>query len=365
MPLSQRDRRDPAGKGDVASCPVAPGMVRLGVVVDLCQSPGLPVSFLHGLYQSYHLPWLRWINRLPHAWVTLCVNSWLLNLWAEQNWDGGEGLELLRTAYDLGRVELCATASHHAILPLVAEAVAFRQVKRHGRLLADLLHPEWAPAGLVPPQLAYGHELLRLAQPLGLRWCLADDLGFGALHGGVPYDHVLRCGGLLLPLCSRFGSQQLLQHCAHNPRSGARQHQQGLLQWSGGGDVYQILRVPGEALAGVDLPSRLGEWLNSHAEAGSRIMHLSALLDQLPQQPGEVPPGSCRLELDDFWSGRFFAPWQGPAAWDAARQAGSALEQWHARLDELLASHTFEDEASAGAAGLRHMADVLEQAQGR
>jgi hypothetical protein len=338
-------------------------VVRLALFVDLCAPPGISDAGLQHLYRAHQLPWLRALAQWPHRDVTLAVNSWVLQQWLQRGWD--EGLDLLRQLYDFGKVELCGTASHHAILPLAPESVAFRQVRRNSRLLQQVLHPEWRPAGFYPPELAFGHELSRVLLPLGFRWCLADDSCYAALHGQVPQDHVTRCGGLQVVLCSRMWSARLEHIEAFSARVFAEKHQEELSQWLGNRPGYQVLRLPLQAVGAAGVEKVLA-FLDEHRGFGNQVQHLSAVVDSFRVEEGEVPPGSCRTSAEDFWAGSFFSPWRnggGQSAWQLSEHAILELEEWQDRLDELLSSSTFEREGGAGATGLHWLVERLRAAR--
>lgn len=354
------DRGDAGGSASVSK---RLRVVRLALFVDLCSPAGVSGPGLQDLYHNHQLPWLRALADRPHRDVSLAINSWALQQWLQRGWD--EGLDLLRQLYDFGKVELCGTASHHTILPLAPESVAFRQVRRNSRLLQQLLHPEWRPAGFFPPELAYGHELSRVLLPLGFRWCLADDSCYAALHGHVPQDTVTRCGGMLLLLCSRMWSERLQHIEEFSPLAFAEKHQQELQSWLGGRDGYQVLRLSGAAVGPRGVENVL-TFLDAHRAFGNEPQHLSAVVDSFAVQEGEVPPGSCRTRTEDFWAGAFFAPWRNggaQTAWDLSEQAIGELEEWQDRLDELLSSTTFEGEPGAGAGGLHWLVERLRTAR--
>jgi hypothetical protein len=324
---------------------------RLAVVLDLSLPPGLSPDDLQHAYQRFHLPWLRELVNRGQPGLTLVVNSWLLGRWLEWGWE--EGLTHLRVLYDYGKVEWCATASHHTILPLAPESVGFRQVRRNLRLLQQLLHPEWRPAGFSPPALAYGHELVRLLAPLGFRWCLADDSSFAALHGWVPHVHVTRCGPLHVLLCSRLWSERLRHLGQIGPKRFAATHRQELDGWFGG-NGYQVLRLVAHHYEQAPREAFFA-FLDEHQQRGTLLTGCSALLDVFASHEGEVPPGSCFTRPEDFWQGAFFAPWRGAEAdhaWQASEEAILELEEWQNQLDELLSSQTFEDGRGPGGANL-------------
>ena len=312
-------------------------MTRLALVVDLSVPLSTPHERLQDLYQQCHLAWLGQLLESSAPPVALTLNAWLLNYWVQQGWE--EGLARLRSLYDFGKVELLGTASHAAILPLVPESMAFRQVRRQLKLMQQLLHPEWRPAGFYPPALAFGHEISRVLQPLAFQWCLADDTAYAALHGDVPGRNLLRCAGLTVLLASRLWSQRLTQLNLSQAEELARWHQQELSSWLGAEGGHQILALQADLAE----PRAVLHFLRAHQRLGTQCCHPSHLLSCLPIHEGDVPPGSALTPVEDFWNGQFFSPWQSQGdMWDLSQQALGALELVQDQLDELIGRGLFD-----------------------
>jgi hypothetical protein len=316
-------------------------VTQLTLVVDLSLPLSTPPARLEQLYRECHLPWLEMLLRPSAPPVAICINSWLLQQWVSRGWE--DGLSRLRSLYDFGKVELLGTASHLAILPLVPESVAFRQVRRQMRLMQQMLHPEWRPAGFCPPALAFGHELSRVLNPLGFQWCLADDTALAALHGDVPGHHLVRCQNLLVLLVSRLWSGRLKASSPEQAAALAGWHHQELLAWLKEGG-YQVLCLSGLQVR----PETVKNFVEAHLKLGNRFCHPSHLLPQFPAQDGDVPPGSAFTPVEDFWNGQFFSPWNAQGeVWELSQAAIAALEVAQDQLDELIAQGLFSSDHSA------------------
>lgn len=336
-------------------------MVDLSLILDFSLPVGLSDDEIEALYSDRHLPLLLGLMKWKTAGTAVVINSGLAQRWIDRGLE--EGLDRLRELFDFGRSEILGTASHHAILPLVPENVAFRQVRRNLRWTQQILHPEWRPAGFAPPELAYGHELARVLLPLGFHWCLADDTAYAALHGEVPKNRLVRCGGLTWLLASRLWSQRVSGLGAGQAEALARSHHQELQGWIGEHDGYQVLRV---AAHKVEAEPLLG-YLRAMETAGNRWCHPSHLLHKYALNEGEVPPGSARTPVEDFWNGAFFSPWRqhsGEPAWQLSQRAILALERVQDQLDELLTSSTFESTSAPRLERLQRLVEWCEQGFG-
>ena len=333
-------------------------MVDLSLVIDFSLPVGVSDAELERLYYHFHRPLLVALTDWRTSGTAVVINSALAQRWMDHGLE--EGLERLRELFDFGRCEILCTASHHAILPLVPENVAFRQVRRNLRWTQQILHPEWRPAGFAPPELAYGHELARVLLPLGFQWCLADDTAYAALNGGVPYNRLIRCGGLNWLLASRLWSLRVAALSQGQGEGLARTHHEELRQWLGHDRGYQVLRVS----ASQPDPQGLITYLRQMETLGHRWCHPSQLLHQYPQEEGEVPPGSSRTPVEDFWNGAFFSPWRqssGEPAWQLSQRAIVALERVQDQLDELLTSTTFESTSPHQLSRLQQLVEWCEQ----
>ena len=279
--------------------------------------------------------------------LTLNVNGWLCQHWLEQG--GFACLDRLQSLLRYGLVEMTGTAAHHPILPLLQPIEARRQVVLNTAMQKRLLIEDWQPAGLFPPELAYGHELVPLLPALGLRWCLSDDANFASLHGFVPYDWVAQVGGLSVLLRSRHWSQVVASPGTLPGHFVAEEMVRSCGQWFDQGRGYIILAVPGMSLMQSGYREFLWSFLGRlQADPAVKLAHLSQIVDEFPSRDFEVPPGSWKSSVDDFWNGDFFAPWNSPhqskhqILWRLTELAWASLERLREKMDLGMNSDNFE-----------------------
>ena len=341
----------------------------------LCMScPPEPVSRgFHRLYEQNHLPLL---SRLLD-WEFPCSVSvpWGLT----ERWHSDGYHQALQSCAELrrrGKVEFVASAAYYPILPLLPREAIARQVAhdqiRHGELFRD-----WHCSGFVPPEMAFGPELIPILVEAGFDWCAVDDSTYCCLTEEPPRSHVAECGGLKVLLRSSLWSKALIG----SVRSGgsgvglAEEMMQGLQSWFGDEPGYVLLALDTECLG----THRSGSLACLHdflaiidSSEDFELVSPSELVGRFPSQEDEVPPGSWRTTPDQFWEGEFFVPWQSRYVrahtylWELTELAVESVGKLQQRLDRALHAGFFwwdeknHDGLPSGAArGLRTLLDVI------
>ena len=322
-------------------------MIHLGLLFDFSLSPTRNLDDLLHLSGTCLAPLMAWIENRGGSGITLNVNSWLTQTWQE-NYQF-ECLERLRALFNYGITELTGTAAYHAVLPLLSAVESRRQVVLNTVQQRRLLGNYWDPGGFFPPELAYGHELVQLLPELGFRWCLSDDPFYASLQGEVPWNYVPQSGALAVLLRSRYWSELLNDPGPYDGAALEAHLRHHIANWFGGSEGYLVLAVSALSFAAPDRRSFLASFVEAVDRApGIKLFHLSHIAHHFPRRDAEVPPGSWKTSVDDFWSGDFFAPWQSrhsPAhqkIWYLTELALQSAELLREKLDRALASKTFE-----------------------
>lgn len=352
-------------------------MIDIAILLSLTAPPDRISPGFHRLVEANHRPLLRWLAEVDQP-LALCIPWGLTERWL------GEGYhDLLQLCADLrrrGRVEFVATAAYHPILPLLPRPAIERQVAADQTRHRELF-PNWSCTGFMPPEMAFGPELLPILKEAGYRWCAVDDTPYACLNGTPPHNYVPQCGDLQVLLRSSLWSRALV-HRARDGGSGAqlaREMLEGLGAWMNQGQGYALLAADCESFGhhrrgSLSVLDDLLEILASSSQ--SRLVNPSQLVAEYPSKPDEIPPGSWRTTAEQFWEGEFFAPWQSrynsahAHLWDLMELAVAAVGKLQQRLDRSLHSGFFwweehsAGEASAGGEssalrGLRTLLDVI------
>ena len=318
----------------------------LDVAVLLCLSapPDRVSPGFHRLVDSNHRPLLKLLADLRPLPCAVSIPWGLTERWLSEGYHDCLNLcaELLRS----GQVEFVGTAAYQPILPLLPRPAIERQVaydqSRHRELF-----PGWASKGFLPPEMAFGPELLPILRDAGFGWVAVDDTPYACLNGNPPNQYVPVCADLKVLLRSAMWSQALVNRARDNGsgKSLARDLVKGLRDWIGQDQGYAFLALDSESF-GEHRRGSLGvlaDFLTSVGGSGkARLLLPSSLVESYPAQNDEIPPGSWRTTPEQFWEGEFFAPWQSrynaahAHLWDLTDLAVAAVAKLQQRLDRSL-----------------------------
>ena len=340
-----------------------------------CLSPphGRMVPGFHGTVDSNHRPLLECIERmgLPCA---LSVPWGLTELWLSSGHH--DCVAMCQRLHASGRVEFVSTAAYHPILPLLPRNAMGRQVadgiQQHSSIFTD-----WSCRGFVPPEMAFGPELLPVLQELSFDWCMVDDAPYCCLSDEPPFDYVPLVSGLRVLLRSALWSRALVgvARAGKGGRKLVSEMVRGLKSWFDGKDGYVCLAMDAECFGHHRRGSlaQLESFLKSVQR--SRDMSLvfpTQIVERFPSKPDEVPPGSWRTTSEQFWEGEFFAPWQSrynsahKHLWELTELAVGAVAKMQQRLDRGLHAGLYWDGRaradvlpSSSNGGLRTLIDVI------
>lgn len=340
-----------------------------------CPPESLTGGF-HRLCQTNHRPLLQFLGGCS-APLALSFPWGLTERWLTDGYH-----DVLSLCSELMRgdvVEFVGSAAYHPILPLLPRPAVASQIvhdtHHHRELFGD-----WACAGFVPPEMAFGPELIPLLKENGYSWCAVDDTTYCCLTDQPPKNHIAECGGLPILLRSSLWSKALVG----TARSGAcgqtlaLEMMKGLSEWFQDEVGYGFLALDAECL-GLHRSGSLEsfyQFLDSIQDADDfQLVTPSQLLEQFPARVDEVPPGTWRTTAEQFWEGEFFVPWQSrynqvhTYLWELTELAVESVAKLQERLDRSLHSGFFwagdEEQGtslSSKAEGVRTLLDVISAA---
>lgn len=86
-------------------------------------------------------------------------------------------LKRLQTLVKGGQIELASTAKYHALLPLISQAEAKRQVELNQEVLAKYFSLKNV-SGFYLPEMAFDNESAKLVKNFGFKWLILDPINF-------------------------------------------------------------------------------------------------------------------------------------------------------------------------------------------
>lgn len=89
-----------------------------------------------------------------------------------------------------GQLELVASASYHALLPLIPQKEVKRQIEEDIAILKDNFGQDIPLKGFFFPEMAYGKEVARIVKKLGFEWIILDEISKSGVLGRVDFDKV-------------------------------------------------------------------------------------------------------------------------------------------------------------------------------
>ncbi len=362
------------GEGEGVRTPL--DMVDLSLLLCLSAPPDRVSPGFHRLVDSNHRPLLRLLVdlKLPCA---LSVPWGLTERWLSEGYH--ECLNLCVELQRSGTVEFVGTAAYYPILPLLPRPAIERQVasdkERHRELF-----PEWSCRGFVPPEMAFGPEMLPILRDAGYQWCAVDDTPYACLNGTPPHRYIPLCADFKVILRSSLWSRTLVSW-AREGGSGSKlagEMIQGLEGWMGGEDGYALLAVDSESFGQHrrgSLKTLEGLLRGLVSSSRANLVRPSDLVDSYSAESDEIPPGSWRTTSEQFWEGEFFVPWQSrynaahAHLWELTDLAVGAVTKLQQRLDRSLHAGFFwwEENSERGVPssalrGLRTLLDVISAA---
>jgi alpha-amylase/alpha-mannosidase (GH57 family) len=129
---------------------------------------------LKAVVNESYLPILRTLSTNDRVKVTLNVSGSLLE--ALDNGGHRDVIDLIRTIYNQGKIELTNSSMYHAFLPLTPKDQVKRQIEENTSCLKFYINKDVSPEGFFSPEMAISPEVIDVIAELPVKWLILDEI---------------------------------------------------------------------------------------------------------------------------------------------------------------------------------------------
>jgi ribosome-associated translation inhibitor RaiA len=146
-------------------------------------------DILEAIVRQSYQPILEGLKKNKNIRLTFNVNGALLELFDKYGYRNL--IDILR---QLGRerIEFTSSAKYHAFLPFLNKEEIIRQIKANDETNKFFLGLAYNPSGFFPPEMAYKEEVAKIAESLGFKWLILDEIALGGEPGKVDYKKIYK-----------------------------------------------------------------------------------------------------------------------------------------------------------------------------
>jgi hypothetical protein len=134
------------------------------------QHPGILDKIVNESYR----PLLRGLMKTPQAKLTLNINGVLVEMLFEHGYR--DVIDSIKDLIEMNRLELTGSAKYHALLPLIPENEARRQITLNEDTLLRYFGRFFTRKGFFSPEMAYSPKVAGIIESMGYEWVLADEV---------------------------------------------------------------------------------------------------------------------------------------------------------------------------------------------
>jgi hypothetical protein len=154
---------------------------------------GQKPSIIDAIVAQCYRPVAEGILAEPKAHVTINFTGVLLDQLAA--YGHTDVIDMYAEAARRGQVEFVGSSKFHAILPLLPEAEALRQIQINDETNRKYLGDAYGPKGFFLPEEAWAPKLAPLLEIAGFEWVLLDELAYDGRIGKVDYQKTYKVAG--------------------------------------------------------------------------------------------------------------------------------------------------------------------------
>ena len=160
-------------------------MIYWAPLLHFYQPPTQSHAVLAKVCEESYRPLVRVFKEHPESRITVNMCGVLTEMLADHGYqDILRGLEKLGQA---GQVEFTGSAKFHAILPLIPEVEAKRQISLNKKTNLSFFKDSYKPRGFFLPEMCYSDETASIVRGMGYEWVIVSGI---ACQGKWPMDYI-------------------------------------------------------------------------------------------------------------------------------------------------------------------------------
>lgn len=140
------------------------------------QPPTQKPNWVKKITEESYRKIFRELKRARFAKITLNINACLTELLAK--YGGADVIEDIKTLAERGQIEFTESAKYHPFLPKIPGSEIRRQIVLNRDTNKKFFGKSYKPIGFFPPEMAYTSKVAEVAQSLGYKWIILDEIAF-------------------------------------------------------------------------------------------------------------------------------------------------------------------------------------------
>ena len=149
-------------------------MIYWAPLLHMYQPPTQIHMILDKVCRESYRPLINVFKSHSHAKVTLNISGCLTEMLHEHGFQ--DVVDDLRDLSERGQLEFVGSAKYHAILPLIPQEEALRQITRNNVTNSRFFGSSYRPMGFFPPEMAYSEKIVQPIIETGHKWVLISGV---------------------------------------------------------------------------------------------------------------------------------------------------------------------------------------------
>jgi len=167
--------------------------MRWACFLHIYQPPNQSIEVLERVVNESYRPIFRGLKNIRKAKINLNINAVL----TEQLYERGfrDVVDSILNLVKDGRIELTGSCKYHAFIPLIPKEEAIRQAMLNYETNAKYFGDWYNPKGFFSPEMSYSPKVAEVAEELGYKWILADEIAYNGILDTVSFNKLYKIAG--------------------------------------------------------------------------------------------------------------------------------------------------------------------------